>query len=212
MNISDLENNIVSNSTKKFPPVHLWNPELCEGQEISINREGDWFYNNSVIKNQRLIQLFSSVLKKENDNYFLVTPSEKVPVKVEIAPYVIINFDLLDNKVIKLDTNLEYSFYLDEVNTSRLIKYDNTHIPLVHVRNSIEGFFNRNTYYKLIDFALANNFIKDDALFVSSSNLNHLIGKMAEKTTFRFKELSCMWKGLFLEKEVGKRLDKRYLL
>jgi hypothetical protein len=159
--------------------VHLWNPELCEGQEISINREGDWFYNNSEIKNQRLIQLFSSVLKKENDNYFLVTPSEKVPVKVEIAPYVIINFDLLDNKVIKLDTNLEYSFYLDEVNTSRLIKYDNTYIPLVHVRNSIEGFFNRNTYYKLIDFALANNFIKDDALFVSSSNLNHLIGKIA---------------------------------
>ena len=179
MNISDLQNNIVSNSTKKFPPVHLWNPELCEGQEIFINREGDWFYNNSEIKNQRLIQLFSSVLKKENDNYFLVTPSEKVPVKVEIAPYVIINFDLLDNKVIKLDTNLEYSFYLDEVNTSRLIKYDNTYIPLVHVRNSIEGFFNRNTYYKLIDFALANNFIKDDALFVSSNNLNHLIGKIA---------------------------------
>ena len=179
MNISDLENNIVTNSTKKFPPVHLWNPELCEGQEISINREGEWFYNNSEIKNQRLIQLFSSVLKREDDNYFLVTPSEKVPVKVEIAPYVIINFDLLDNEIIQLDTNLDYSFHLDKINTSRLIEYNNTHIPLVHVRDSIEGFFNRSTYYKLIDFALANKLIKDDALFVSSSNHDHLIGKIA---------------------------------
>ena len=179
MNISDLENNIVSNSTKKFPPVHLWNPELCVGQEISINREGEWFYNNSEIKNQRLIQLFSSVLKREDDNYFLVTPSEKVPVKVEIAPYVIINFDLLDSEIIQLDTNLDYSFHLDKINTSRLIEYNNTHIPLVHVRDSIEGFFNRSTYYKLIDFALANKLIKEDALFVSSSNHDHLIGKIA---------------------------------
>ena len=123
--------------------------------------------------------MFSSVLKREDDNYFLVTPSEKVPVKVEIAPYVIINFDLLDNEIIQLDTNLDYSFHLNKINTSRLIEYNNTHIPLVHVRDSIEGFFNRSTYYKLIDFALANKLIKDDALFISSSNHDHLIGKIA---------------------------------
>ena len=65
MNISDLENNIVTNSTKKFPPVHLWNPELCEGQEISINREGAWFYNNSEITNQIPILITLSILTKQ---------------------------------------------------------------------------------------------------------------------------------------------------
>jgi|TARA_B110000967_G_scaffold68356_2_gene70644 hypothetical protein len=179
MNISDLEKNIVNNSSKKFPPVHLWNPDLCEGQDIRINREGEWFYNNSEIKNQRLIQLFSSVIKKEGNNYFLVTPSEKVPVIVELAPYVIINFDCLEDDVIKLDTNLNYSFYLDKINTTRLIKYNNTQIPLVHVRNSIEGFFNRSTYYKLVDFAINSNFIKGNTLFVPSGKHEHVIGKIA---------------------------------
>jgi len=54
MSISKIVNNIKINDSG-FPPVHLWNPELCEGQEISINREGDWFYNNSPIKNIKLV-------------------------------------------------------------------------------------------------------------------------------------------------------------
>ena len=56
---------------------------MCIGQEISINREGDWFYNKSIIKNKKLVNLFSTVLRKDEENYFLVTPTEKVPVKVK---------------------------------------------------------------------------------------------------------------------------------
>ena len=55
---------------KKFPPVDQWNPDLCEGQEFFIDREGDWFYNNSPIKNKKLINLFSTVIRKDDDNYF----------------------------------------------------------------------------------------------------------------------------------------------
>ena len=62
---------------------------------------------------------------------------------------------------------------------TRLIKDNESSIPIVHVRNNIDGFFDRNTYYNLIDYALKNEFIENNSLYVPSRNLNHIIGKIA---------------------------------
>ena len=177
MSITKLANDL-QGQRKKFPPVNEWNPELCEGQEFFINREGDWFYNNSPIKNNKLVNLFSTVLRKDLEDYYLVTPEEKVLVRVDLAPYKIIDFKINDKSII-LQTNLNYDFELNDVNTTKLIKDNNTSIPIVNVRNNIEGFFNRNTYYKLVDWALDRNFIENNFLFLPSNNLNHIIGKIA---------------------------------
>ena len=83
MTISDIAKNIQHSSS--FPPVDKWNPDLCIGQTISIDRNGDWFYNNSIIKNSKIKKLFSTVLRNDDGNYFLVTPVEKVPVEVAVA-------------------------------------------------------------------------------------------------------------------------------
>ena len=163
---------------QKFPPVEKWSPDLCEGQEFYINREGQWFYNNSEIKNNKLINLFSTVLRKDDDSYYLVTPVEKVPVKVELAPYQIIDFEFMQDNV-KLVTNLNFEFVLNKINTTRLISHNNSLIPLVNVRSNIEGFFNRNTYYKLIDFALENKNIDKNYLYIQSDNQKHIIVKIA---------------------------------
>jgi len=177
MSITKIANDL-QGQRKKFPPVNEWNPELCEGQEFFINREGDWFYNNSPIKNNKLVNLFSTVLRKDSEDYYLVTPVEKVLVRVDLAPYKIIDFKINDKSII-LQTNLNYDFELNDVNTTKLIKDNNTSIPIVNVRNNIEGFFNRNTYYKLVDWALDRNFIENNFLFLPSNNLNHIIGKIA---------------------------------
>lgn len=177
MSISKITKDL-QEQNESFPPVNDWNPDLCEGQEFFINREGDWFYNDEPIKNTKLVNLFSTVLRKDDDNYFLVTPVEKVPVKVDLAPYKIIDFEIIDNAVI-LITNLNYSFELDIKNTTRLIEYELSFIPIVTVRDNIEGFFNRNTYYKLVDIAIENDYIKDNKLFIPSNNANHLIGNIA---------------------------------
>ena len=176
MSISKIKKDL--EGQKKFPPVDQWNPDLCEGQEFFINREGDWFYNNSPIKNKKLINLFSTVIRNDNNNYFLVTPVEKVPVKVELAPYKVIDFEISKNNI-KFFTNMNYDFVLNELNTTRLIDYNNSEIPLVHVRNNIEGFFDRNIYYKLVDLALENNYIENKLLYVPSNNHSHIIGKIA---------------------------------
>ena len=177
MSITKIANDL-QGQRKKFPPVNEWNPELCEGQEFFINREGDWFYNNSPIKNNKLVNLFSTVLRKDSEDYYLVTPVEKVLVRVDLAPYKIIDFKINDKSIIP-QTNLNYDFELSDVNTTKLIKDNNTSIPIVNVRNNIEGFFNRNTYYKLVDWALDRNFIENNFLFLPSNNLNHIIGKIA---------------------------------
>tara|TARA_B100001250_G_scaffold413958_1_gene449956 strand:+ start:224 stop:754 length:531 start_codon:yes stop_codon:yes gene_type:complete len=176
MSISKIKNNLKGHDN--FPPVDKWDPELCEGQEFFIDREGNWFYNNSPIKNIKLINLFSTVLKKESNNYFLVTPVEKVPVKVEIAPYVIIDYKINDDSIL-LTTNMNYEFILNKDNSTRLVEYENSFIPIVKVRKNIEGFFNRNTYYNLINTALKMNFISKNILFIPSKNINHPIGKIA---------------------------------
>jgi hypothetical protein len=177
MSISKIVNSIKSNGNS-FPPVHHWNPDLCEGQEFYIDREGEWFYNNSPVKNYRLTKLFSTVLRKDDDSYYLVTPHEKVPLKTAIAPYVITDFNF-NNEDLELVTNFEYSFVVNEINSIKLINFEDTLIPIVHVRDNIEGFFNRSTYYNLINFALENNNIIDDTLYISSGNNNYPVGKIA---------------------------------
>ena len=176
MSISKIQKNL--EGYNNFPPVELWNPALCEGQEFYIDREGDWFYNKSPIKNKKLLNLFSTVLRKDKNEYFLVTPVEKVPVKVELAPYKIIDFEVNDEKV-QLITNLNFQFILDKTNTTRLINHNDSLIPLVNVRSNIEGFFNRNTYYKLVDLALEKQFIDNNFLYIPSNQINHIIGKVA---------------------------------
>ena len=74
--------------------MHLWNPELCEGVEMRIDREGNWYYQNSIIGRDKLKILFSRILKVEQGQYYLVTPVEKVSVKVDIAPYMIVDYEV----------------------------------------------------------------------------------------------------------------------
>tara|TARA_B100000575_G_C23044966_1_gene601480 strand:- start:163 stop:702 length:540 start_codon:yes stop_codon:yes gene_type:complete len=154
MDFSDLLQS-VNSIEEKYPPVHLWNPDLCEGVEMKIDREGNWFYQGSIIGRDKLKILFSRILKFEEDKYFLVTPTEKVPVTVDLAPYMIVDYEVdSDHKNIILKTNLDLSIPLDKDHKLELKNIGDEQIPFVHVRNNIEGFVSRSVYYSLIEIAL----------------------------------------------------------
>src|SRR5271165_524905 len=70
------------------PPVHLWNPPYCGEIEMRIATDGTWFYQKTPIGRLALVKLFASVLKREGDRYFLVTPVEKCSLVVEDAPFL----------------------------------------------------------------------------------------------------------------------------
>jgi len=68
-------------------PVHLWNPPYCGDLDIRIAADGTWHYMKSPIGRMPLVKLFSSVLKREEGRFFLVTPVEKIGIVVDDAPF-----------------------------------------------------------------------------------------------------------------------------
>ena len=173
--------NSVNSIEEKYPPVHLWNPDLCEGVEMNIDREGNWFYQGSIIGRDKLKILFSRILKFEDGNYYLVTPVEKVPVKVDLAPYMIIDYEIDELKQnILLKTNLDLSFPLDKDHMLQLKKVGDEYIPFVQVRNNIEGFISRSVYYSLIEIALNQGNGSTDQLTLKSFDCSFSLGDQHE--------------------------------
>ena len=178
MDFSDLLQS-VNSIEEKYPPVHLWNPDLCEGVEMKIDRAGNWFYQNSIIGRDKLKILFSRILKLEEGKYFLVTPVEKVPVTVDLAPYMIVDYEVdSDYKNIILKTNLDLSIPLDNDHRLELKNIGDEHIPFVHVRNNIEGFISRSVYYSLIEIALKQDNGSSDQLTLRSFDCDFNLGQI----------------------------------
>ena len=177
MDFSDLLQS-VNSIEEKYPPVHLWNPDLCEGVEMKIDREGNWFYQGSIIGRDKLKILFSRILKFEDGNYYLVTPVEKVLVKVDLAPYMIIDYEVdSDHEKIILKTNLDLSIPLNKEHKLEVKKIGDEHIPFVHVRNNIEGFISRSVYYSLIEIALNQDNGSSDQLTLKSFDCDFNLGQ-----------------------------------
>ena len=179
MDFSDLLQS-VNSIEEKYPPVHLWNPDLCEGVEMKIDREGNWFYQGSIIGRDKLKILFSRILKFEDGNYYLVTPVEKVLVKVDLAPYMIIDYEVdSDHENIILKTNLDLSIPLNKEHKLEVKKIGDEHIPFVHVRNNIEGFISRSVYYSLIEIALKQDNASSDQLTLKSFTSEFSLGEVS---------------------------------
>src|SRR5262245_32713738 len=69
---------------RKLPPVEKWTPPFCGDIDMRIAVDGTWFYMGTPIGRPALVRLFSTVLRREPDgSYVLVTPVEKVGIKVE---------------------------------------------------------------------------------------------------------------------------------
>ena len=177
MDFSDLLQSINS-IEEEYPPVHLWNPDLCEGVEMKIDREGNWFYQDSIIGRDKLKILFSRILKLEEGKYFLVTPVEKVPVILDLAPYMVVDYEVdSDHKNIILKTNLDLSIPLDNDHRLELKNIGDENIPFVHVRNNIEGFISRSVYYSLIEIALNQDNGSSDQLTLVSFDCDFNLGQ-----------------------------------
>ena len=79
---------------KAPPPVERWNPPFCGNLDMRIAADGTWFYLKTPIGRPALVKLFASVLKREGDNYFLVTPVEKCGIRVDDAPFLAVELSV----------------------------------------------------------------------------------------------------------------------
>src|ERR1700694_4987200 len=81
---------------KGLPPGHLGNPPFCGDLDMRIAADGTWFYLKTPIGRAALVKLFASVLKREGERYFLVTPVEKCGITVDDAPFLADELQLED--------------------------------------------------------------------------------------------------------------------
>ncbi len=87
-----------------------WQPTQCGDSEMRIARDGRWYHQGGLIERQALVQLFSRLLRREGDQYFLVTPVEKLTIAVDDAPFVSINIDVQgegSQQAVYITTNLQ---------------------------------------------------------------------------------------------------------
>ncbi|MEQ8408625.1 MAG: DUF1285 domain-containing protein [Gammaproteobacteria bacterium] len=80
--------------TRGPAPVHLWDPPFCGDIDMRICRDGSWVHEGRPIRRMAMVKLFASILKREGDEYFLVTPVEKVRIQVEDTPFLAVAMDV----------------------------------------------------------------------------------------------------------------------
>ena len=142
--------------TRGAPPVHLWNPPFCGDLDMRIASDGTWFYLKTPIGRHALVKLFASVLKREGDKYFLVTPVEKCGIVVEDAPFLAVELKVEQGErgqVLSFRTNVDDWVtcgaghglrFEPEVATGGLK-------PYLHVRRDLWAKVTRALFYDLVE-------------------------------------------------------------
>lgn len=141
---------------KGLPPVDKWNPEFCGDLDMRIARDGTWFYLGTPIGRHELVKLFSTILKREGDDYFLVTPVEKVGITVDDAPFVAVDFEAEGagrDQALIFETNVGDKVLAGPANPIRVVREPETGepSPYVLVRANLEALIDRKSFYRLVD-------------------------------------------------------------
>jgi hypothetical protein len=141
---------------KGLPPVDKWNPDFCGDLDMEIKADGTWFYMGTPIGRQPLVRLFSTVLRKDADGRtYLVTPVEKVGIRVEDAPFLAVELDVAgegDAQVMTLRTNVGDIVEAGAGNPLRFVidKVNGGLKPYLLVRGRLEALLARPVTYELV--------------------------------------------------------------
>jgi len=138
------------------PPVHLWNPPFCGDLDLRIAADGTWFYLKTPIGRPALVKLFSSVLWREADKYFLVTPVEKIGITVDDAPFTAVEMRQEGEgaaRVLTFRTNVDEWVACGPQHALRFAPEPDTGglKPYLHVRRDLWALVTRALFYDLVE-------------------------------------------------------------
>lgn len=139
---------------KAPPPVHLWNPPFCGDLDLRIAADGTWHYLKTPIGRPALVKLFASVLKREGDKYYLVTPVEKCGIRVDDAPFLAVELKVetqAAGRVLHLRTNVDDWVACGTQHALRFEPQAEGGLkPYLHVRSGLWAKVTRAVYYDLV--------------------------------------------------------------
>jgi len=140
---------------RRPPPVELWDPPFCGNLDMRIGADGTWYYVKTPIGRPALVKLFASVLKREGDDYFLVTPVEKCGIQVDDAPFVAVELKLASGavgQVLNFRTNVDDWIACGSAHELRFDPEPGTGglKPYLHVRRGLWAKVTRSLFFDLV--------------------------------------------------------------
>ncbi len=144
---------------RTLPPVENWNPDHCGHSEMRIARDGTWYHQGSPIRRAEMVQLFSTILRREPDGrHVLVTPVEKLEIEVDSTAFRAIQMRIEGNGL-----EQKIAFLLDSGDATILgpqhpLRVIDNHAglsPRIAVRHGLEAELSRSVYYELAELALS---------------------------------------------------------
>lgn len=133
-----------------------WKPAQQGEIDIRIDADGNWFHEGRRFQRDSLVKLFASVLRREKDDYYLVTPAEQLRIQVEDAPFVATLVESVTTDgadAIVFTTNLGERILLDRDHALRIETDPRTGEPRPYLQldAGLEALISRRAFYDLIN-------------------------------------------------------------
>lgn len=178
----DLKQLQLSLQQPHLAPVELWDPAFCGDIPIRIDSHGRWYYLDSEIQRPELVKLFASVLTRQQHEYFLLTPVEKVRIQVEDAAFVIVAIEQQQSgseAVLIATTNLGQQLLIGaEYPLFMQAQVDGQQLPYLQLWRGLTAKFSRPAYYQLVDLAQLDQSVQPHRLQLYSAGHCYQLGEI----------------------------------
>lgn len=137
-----------------LPPIDSWHPER-EGQiDIRIRTDGSWLHDGTVIRRKSIAKIFSTILRREGNSYYLVTPVEKLKIQVDDAPFLAVDMEASGSdreQQVLFKTNMDDVVLLDGAHSLQVVNTDLGPRPYIEVRSGLSARILSDVFYRMAD-------------------------------------------------------------
>ena len=141
---------------RKLPPVARWQPKATGEIDIRIAANGDWYHEGALVRRFAIARLFATILRLEGGSYYLVTPAEKLRIKVEDAPFIATDMEAQgEGRAMRIAfaTNVGDAVVADGGHPITVEDRGGEPRPYVEVRDGLRALVARPVFYRLADLA-----------------------------------------------------------
>ncbi len=180
MNIAQYLKDGQSGHKRSIPPLDQWHPKHCGAMDLKVLANEEWWHDGQLIKRQALIDLFSTVLWKEDGKFYLKTPVEQIEIQVEDEPLFVNQVDHVEidaKNYIQFTTTTQDLIIVDQEHPIFMREYQGELRPYVHVRFGINALIQRAAFFHLVEMGeLLENEQGESILVLQSGDLHLQLG------------------------------------
>ena len=157
--MSAFEELLAAARDRSLPPVWQWQPARVGDIDIRIAANGDWFHEGTLVKRFAIARLFATILRVEDGQHYLVTPVEKLRIRVDDAPFIATDFETQGagrERRIVFATNVGDAVLADAEHPIVVQERNGEPRPYIPVRDGLRALIARPAFYRLVDIADAD--------------------------------------------------------